>query len=78
MGIWAPLLEYSKAEIAHKGMELGVPFEYTRSCYRNQWSPCMKCDSCLKRAMAFHHWNERDPLIEEDRWNNFIDSVKED
>jgi len=47
--IVAPLLYMSKAEIVKKGMELGVPFEKTWSCYREGEKACGKCDSCRLR-----------------------------
>mgnify|MGYP000846994325 CR=1 FL=1 len=51
--IHAPFMNKTKAEEIKIGSELGVPFEYTWSCYRGDEKPCGTCDSCLLRAEAF-------------------------
>ncbi len=60
--IEAPLLYMSKAEIVKKGMELGVPFEKTWSCYREGEKACGRCDSCRLRLKAFKEAGYEDPL----------------
>ena len=53
--IHAPLIELSKADIIRQGIELGVDYSLTVSCY--QASPkgeaCGHCDSCALRAAGF-------------------------
>ena len=53
--IKAPLLQLSKAQIIQQGVELGVPFESTHSCYDPDESgvACGQCDSCLIRLEGF-------------------------
>jgi 7-cyano-7-deazaguanine synthase len=53
--IHTPLLKLSKADIVRMGLELGVPFGMTHSCYDPDWAgkPCGQCDSCLLRAKGF-------------------------
>ena len=51
--IHAPLLRMNKAEIIHKGIELGVPYELTWSCYEGGELACGTCDSCLLRLNGF-------------------------
>lgn len=63
MEIQAPLLRLSKKEIILLGVQLGVPFEKTWSCYRGQEMPCGKCDSCLLRAKGFREAGFQDPLL---------------
>jgi 7-cyano-7-deazaguanine synthase len=59
----APLLMRSKAEIIRKGMELGVPFELTHSCYDPVGSlACGRCDSCLIRREGFAKAGVADPI----------------
>lgn len=58
----APLLRMSKADIVRKGMELGVPFELTWSCYKGGRRPCGRCDACLLRARGFREAGVMDPL----------------
>ncbi len=60
--IRAPLISMSKAEIVRKGVELGVPFELTWSCYRGGEKACGKCDSCLLRLKGFMEAGVPDPL----------------
>src|SRR5579871_3426319 len=49
----APLITLSKADIVRKGLELGVPFELTWSCYEGGEAACGTCDSCLLRLNGF-------------------------
>ena len=51
--IVAPLLRLSKSEIVKLGAELGVPFEWTWSCYEGGDAPCGECDSCVLRAKGY-------------------------
>lgn len=58
----APFLRHTKAFIVKTGIELGVPFELTWSCYRGGKKPCGECPTCLERAKAFAEVGMRDPL----------------
>lgn len=56
--IKAPLLHMSKTEIIKKGMELGLDYSITWSCYDPQEVggsvvPCGRCDSCYYRNKGF-------------------------
>ncbi|SMO43315.1 preQ(0) biosynthesis protein QueC [Saccharicrinis carchari] len=51
--IHAPFANKTKAQEITLGMELGVDFSLTWSCYRGGEKPCGTCDSCLLRAKAF-------------------------
>lgn len=60
--IQAPLLYLSKAEIIKKGMELGVDYGMTHSCYDPQGEKaCGRCDACLLRLKGFAEAGETDP-----------------
>lgn len=63
LAVVAPLQHASKADIVRQGMELGVPFELTSSCYQpaHDGSPCMRCDSCRIRRAAFAAQGLADP-----------------
>ena len=63
--IVAPLLKLSKGEIVKLASELGVPFEWTWSCYEGGEFPCGECDSCILRAKGFREAGFPDPLLEE-------------
>ncbi len=60
--IKAPILHLTKAEIIKKGIELGVPFEYTWSCYQGKRKACGRCDSCLLRLKGFQEAGLDDPI----------------
>lgn len=60
--IHAPLLRMNKAEIIRKGIELGVPYEFTWSCYEGGELACGTCDSCLLRLNGFAEAGLQDPI----------------
>jgi 7-cyano-7-deazaguanine synthase len=62
--IHTPLIALSKAEIIRKGMELGVDYGLTSSCYdpSETGEPCGECDSCLLRLKGFRENGIDDPL----------------
>jgi len=61
--IQAPLLDMSKAEIIRTGIDLGVDFSMTVSCYQadGEGRACAKCDSCRLRASGFAAVDFPDP-----------------
>lgn len=61
--IKAPLLRLKKSEIIKLAVRLGVPLEYTWSCYRGGERPCGHCDSCLLRAQGFSEAHLEDPAL---------------
>jgi 7-cyano-7-deazaguanine synthase len=62
--IHTPLIALSKAEIIGVGLELGVDYGLTSSCYDPSPSgePCGGCDSCLLRQKGFSDHGIQDPL----------------
>ncbi|AQL42739.1 7-cyano-7-deazaguanine synthase QueC [Halorientalis sp. IM1011] len=58
----APFVEWSKTDIAERGLELGVPYELTWSCYREESPACGTCDACAFRLEAFQNCGVRDPI----------------
>jgi 7-cyano-7-deazaguanine synthase len=58
----APFVEWSKTDIAERGLELGVPYELTWSCYRAEAPACGTCDSCAFRLQAFQNAGVEDPI----------------
>ena len=57
-----PFLHYDKAKIVRWGLENNpkVPYDLTRTCYKNQADACGKCGACQERKEAFIKNNTRD------------------
>ena len=53
ISIQAPFTGKRKSEVIEEGVKLGVPFELTWSCYREDAKHCGKCESCVNRKKAF-------------------------
>jgi len=62
--IHTPLIRLSKAEIVKLGVELGLDFSLTHSCYDPDEAgrPCGQCDSCVLRRKGFGEAGIGDPL----------------
>ena len=62
--IHAPLIQMTKAQIIQRGLELGVDYALTSSCYDpgEVGQPCGHCDSCLLRAKGFAEAGAADPI----------------
>jgi 7-cyano-7-deazaguanine synthase len=62
--IHAPLIAMSKLEIIRKGIELGVDFSLTHSCYDPSADglACGECDSCRLRLEGFRAAGLEDPI----------------
>lgn len=50
--LWAPLVQWNKAQIVQEALRLRVPIERTWSCYAGDDHPCGACDSCRIRDAA--------------------------
>ncbi len=63
--IHAPLIRLTKAEIIRRGIELGVDYGLTHSCYDPDpnGASCGRCDSCLLRRKGFADAGVDDPLM---------------
>lgn len=61
--IHTPLIGMTKAEIVRRGMELGVDFSITHSCYDPdpESRACGRCDSCILRKKGFKEAGVPDP-----------------
>lgn len=57
----APFVEMTKADIIKLGLELGVPYELTWSCYEGGLKHCGTCGTCIDRKNAFKANNVVDP-----------------
>ncbi|QDU15751.1 7-cyano-7-deazaguanine synthase [Gimesia maris] len=66
--IHTPLISLKKADIIKTGMELGVDYGLTHSCYDPlpDGTPCGHCDSCQLRAKGFAEAGFADPALKAD------------
>jgi 7-cyano-7-deazaguanine synthase len=62
--IHAPLLTLDKPQIIRRGLDLGVDYSLTHSCYdpTPEGLSCGRCDSCRIRRSAFDRMGIRDPI----------------
>ena len=61
--IHTPLIDLTKAQIIIKGIQLGVDYSMTHSCYDPSESglSCRQCDACILRKAGFEAANITDP-----------------
>jgi len=61
--IHAPLIDLTKAQIIEQGVELGVDYGLTVSCYDadDAGQACGECDSCVLRRKGFEEAGVDDP-----------------
>ena len=64
MKIHTPLIKLNKGEIIQKGLQLGVDFAMTHSCYNpgEAGKSCGVCDSCQLRLKGFQEAGVEDPI----------------
>jgi len=62
--IHAPLMNLTKAQIIQRGLELGLDYGLTHSCYdpTEGGRACGRCDSCMLRLQGFVDAGVTDPL----------------
>ncbi len=63
VGVHAPLIHWTKAEIIERGIDLGVDYAMTVSCYQadEEGRACGVCDSCVIRREGFETAGVPDP-----------------
>jgi 7-cyano-7-deazaguanine synthase len=63
--VHAPLVRLTKAQIIRRGIELGVDYSMTHSCYDPdaKGRACGRCDSCLLRRKGFAEAGVADPTV---------------
>jgi 7-cyano-7-deazaguanine synthase len=61
--VHAPLIDLTKAEIIQRGIELGLDYSLTVSCYQadDSGAACGVCDSCFLRQQGFVSASVPDP-----------------
>ena len=63
--IRAPLIDLTKSEIIKRGLELGVDYSITHTCYdpAEDGRACRECDACRIREKAFAALGLSDPIL---------------
>ncbi len=63
--IHTPLIQLTKGEIIQKGLELGVDYSLTTTCYdpAPNGEACRRCDACLLRLKGFEEAGIADPTL---------------
>ena len=63
--VHTPLMTLDKASIIKRGLELGLDYGLTHSCYdpSPDGRPCGACDSCVLRAKGFREAGVPDPVL---------------
>src|SRR4051812_37973574 len=63
--VHTPLISLAKGDIIRRGLELGLDYGLTRSCYdpAPDGRPCGTCDSCMLRAKGFREAGVADPAL---------------
>lgn len=64
VSIHTPLINLTKAQIIQRGLELGIDYSITITCYdpSPKGEACGRCDSCLLRLKGFAENGLRDPV----------------
>ena len=62
--IHTPLINMTKSKIINTGLQLGVDYRMTSTCYNpdRNGNPCGKCDACFLRLKGFKKAGSIDPL----------------
>jgi 7-cyano-7-deazaguanine synthase len=70
----APFQETDKTGICKVGMKIGVPYQLTRTCYKQQEVSCGVCGSCVERLSSFEEAGFADPIdyIDRETYKTFL------
>ena|SRR2546427_4454380 len=59
--LYAPFLYFGKDQVVRLGAQLGVPYQYTWSCYKGKEKHCGRCGTCFERIESFELAGVADP-----------------
>lgn len=63
--VQAPYIHLNKTEILTRGLELGLDYGKSWTCYKGRERACGKCGACQERIEAFAENQQTDPLLYE-------------
>jgi 7-cyano-7-deazaguanine synthase len=69
--ITTPFLQSTKADIAYRALELGVPLHMTWSCYKGGENHCGRCGTCVERLEAIDEAVKRIASLSVDEYRHF-------
>jgi len=69
INVCRPLINMNKAQVVKTGLNLGVPYHLTWSCYHGGDKACGKCGTCIDRLAAFELNGVKDPIEYEEGYN---------
>lgn len=61
--LFTPFANHTKGDIIKWGLSMEVPYELTRTCYKDQNKACGVCAACVERKEAFGINNVKDPAV---------------
>ncbi len=62
VNVITPFMNTDKIGILEYGFGVKVPYDLTRTCYKDQEESCGKCGSCTERIEAFATHGKMDPI----------------
>lgn len=62
VAISTPFVDMSKIDILARGMDLGLDYTHTWTCYNGREKACGKCGACVERLEAFRSNQQVDPI----------------
>ena len=71
--LWTPFIDLPKSEIAAEADRLGVPIQYTWSCYNGKEYHCGTCATCVERREAFFLAGLHDPTVYTDKTDYWVE-----
>jgi 7-cyano-7-deazaguanine synthase len=76
--IQTPLIQLTKAQIIRRGLELGVDYSMTTSCYDpgSGGDACGRCDACVLRLRGFSENQMRDPATYQQQNRSYADTQR--
>jgi 7-cyano-7-deazaguanine synthase len=75
VNLYAPFVKMSKADIVEVGVEIGVPFAETWSCYKGGEFHCGTRGTCVERKEAFALAGVQDPTRYQDASFGMVNSM---
>lgn len=70
--IESPFNRLMKWDILRIGIDLGVDYSKTYSCYKGQDRPCTVCGTCVERTESFVRNKKEDPLLTMIEWDSAV------